>query len=753
LPDQGSPVVRQRLMVTTNCATFYTSTVRIGPYGGQIELKNWTTFLTTTDDTTSQNTPSTNNELITWTTKLELSGASLIVSVPTASSATIPDLNTITTSATPTLAYIGDFDPAWSITGFTPGGPVAGTTALQGTELFFDNCQGGVTYFRRTSYRVNFSNAVIVTPSLPDTITNPWPACVANDLDFVISYFAGKKAVSVFIDQTPKIGYFVLQDVPNVVNKVNLVTRTVLATAVVPALTPFAGGFGEFDPVGQDLYFPAKTGLTITPTSTDNVLAFNSSNVAHTVTRGSPNSSIYTINLATGALTLLGTPPIPTLAALVFDGADLYGISGAGTTASNLYQLNPLDGSIITAHPYSGYDHITSLARRPSDGVLFGWVNGDPAGLVTISKVTGLATSIGGVSTNISDMTFHPLTGILYAVNPSANAIRTVDTSTGALTTVLTPLPSGGVYALAWDFQGTPVLWLKYGFPVATLTTINTTLWTVNGPLLAKLDAGSMTVTLGDNNVNAAPANVAVFDIANDFGYLAWNRIYKYQLSTLAIVNTLNLSADPIMLTAAIDTTGGFAYFVHDNVGSGVKITKIDLGSFTVSATTTITPTTIPDIQAATFMNGFLYLIDITGFVRKISPALAVITTLQIPKTPAQAAYTTSFSQVVRVLGQLAIDPVSNHIYVGINNLGIGTELGSAIYEIDATSLTVFGSLYLDTFFEGFNNIQATALRDDGVGYGMTNTVDGNIIEFGEPPPSPTPHFINIRACNCSPYV
>jgi hypothetical protein len=749
LPDQGSPVVRQRLMVTTNCATFYTSTVRIGPYGGQIELKNWTSFVTTTDDTTSQNTPSTNNELITWTTKLEISGASLITSVLTASSATIPDLNTITTSATPTLAYIGDFDAAWSITGFTPGGPVAGNTALQGTELFFDNCQVGVTYFRRTSYRIYFSNAVIVTPTSPDTITNPWPICVANDIDFVTSYFAGKKAVAVFIDQTPKIGYFVLQDLPNVVNKVDLVARTVLATAVVPALTPFPGGFGEFDPVGQDLYFPATVRLTITPTSTDNVLAFDTSNVAYTVQRGSPNSSIYTINLSTGALTLLGTTPIPTLAALVFDGADLYGISGAGDTASNLYKLNPLDGSIITAHPYSGYDHITSLARRPSDGVLFGWVNGDVAGLVTISKVTGLATSIGGVSTNISDMTFHPLSGILYAVNPPASAIRTVDTSTGALATVLTPLPSGGVYALAWDFQGTPVLWFKYDWPVGTLTTINTTSWIVNGPLLAKLDAGLMTVTLGDGNADAAPANVAVFDIANDFGYIAWNKIYKYQLSTLAIVNTLDLSADPIMLTAAIDTVGGFAYFIHDNVGSGVKITKVDLGSFTVSATTTITPTTIPDVKAAVFMNGFLYLIDVLGFVRKISPALAVITTLQLPKTPAQAAYTISFNQTVPVLGQIAIDPVNNHIYVGINNLGIGTILGSAIYKIEAPGLTIFGSLYLDTFFEGFNNIQATALRNDGVGYGMTNTNDGNVIEFGEPPVIPIPIYINYRACNC----
>ena len=123
----------------------------------------------------------------------------------------------------------------------------------------------------------------------------------------------------------------------------------------------------------------------------------------------------------------------------------LYGISnGFGTQADNqIYQIDPATGTISNAHQVTlaGFTVGSSqaMAARPGDGVLFGVIQTtEPARrLVTIDPNTGVATSIGVLTNQISSLAFRN-TGTLWAVSGDggspAETLYTVNTSNAALT-------------------------------------------------------------------------------------------------------------------------------------------------------------------------------------------------------------------------------------------------------------------------------------------------------------------------------
>ena len=123
----------------------------------------------------------------------------------------------------------------------------------------------------------------------------------------------------------------------------------------------------------------------------------------------------------------------------------LYGISnGFGTEADNqIYQIDPATGTISNAHQVTlaGFTVGSSqaMAARPSDGVLFAVIQTtEPARrLVTINPNTGVATSIGVLTNQISSLAFRN-TGTLWAVSGDggspAETLYTVNTSNAALT-------------------------------------------------------------------------------------------------------------------------------------------------------------------------------------------------------------------------------------------------------------------------------------------------------------------------------
>jgi hypothetical protein len=100
---------------------------------------------------------------------------------------------------------------------------------------------------------------------------------------------------------------------------------------------------------------------------------------------------------------------------------------------------------------------MVGMAIRPSDGQMFGWVNSDPTGLVAIDKTTGTPTTIGGgdFSINVSALSFHPFTNVLYAMRADEEAM-----------TPFRQVNVNGAYTCAWDNQPTSNLWFKYSNPI-----------------------------------------------------------------------------------------------------------------------------------------------------------------------------------------------------------------------------------------------------------------------------------------------
>jgi uncharacterized repeat protein (TIGR01451 family) len=134
----------------------------------------------------------------------------------------------------------------------------------------------------------------------------------------------------------------------------------------------------------------------------------------------------------------------------------LYAVDGAGNNPSSLYTVNAGTGLAtfvanitISATQVS---HVTGLAFDPTDGTLYGFMNGgqgfypDPdhadGTLLTINKTTGVATVVGSVGLagiHVADIAFDPL-GNLYAwtggcgdetCNSNGSDLYTLDTSTG----------------------------------------------------------------------------------------------------------------------------------------------------------------------------------------------------------------------------------------------------------------------------------------------------------------------------------
>ena len=223
----------------------------------------------------------------------------------------------------------------------------------------------------------------------------------------------------------------------------------------------------------------------------------------------------------------------------------LYGADGAGGNLSNLYILNPTNGSIISTVGPIGFS-ITGLAIDPttgvlygstsrngaaglfnlitidqttgagtlvgsfgvpnqtmadltftSNGTLYGWAESSQDDLYTINKTTGAATSVGnsGLGTFGSGLAANSADVIYYAGSGASGPLRVVDQTTGLTTIVATlsgaPFLGGPINALAFD--GTMLFGVNSGFRASTtdLVTINTITGVVTdlGPTVNNLDA------------------------------------------------------------------------------------------------------------------------------------------------------------------------------------------------------------------------------------------------------------------------
>jgi len=171
---------------------------------------------------------------------------------------------------------------------------------------------------------------------------------------------------------------------------------------------------------------------------------------------GRGNDNLYTINLATGLATLVGSHGIDDLFALAYDSAngELYGQSGAGTGTFGFYQLNPATGSATYIGSNGVYPGGMTYNSTTGQLILTG------AGNYPFSSVDPSS----GAATALSASTFINDNGVTYDADRNvywtddwSNNVFEFDAGTFSPTSITTTPPvSSGLDGIAYVSDSVP---------------------------------------------------------------------------------------------------------------------------------------------------------------------------------------------------------------------------------------------------------------------------------------------------------
>jgi hypothetical protein len=255
---------------------------------------------------------------------------------------------------------------------------------------------------------------------------------------------------------------------------------------------------------------------------------------------GNPATNLYVLDPSTGAVISTVGPIGFAVTGMSFSPSTgvLYGVTAPrGSAPRDLITINPATGAGSLVGPLSGVSMDDIAFAR--DGTLFGW-SGRISGssLYRINLATGAATNVG--PSGIKDV------GVGFGIAPSgvpflaaagaSGALRTVDPTTGAVTTVATlsgaPFPTGSIDAFAFEGSGM-LLGVNLaengpgtGAPLdATfLVTVNPTTGAITplGPTVPALDA----LAVGPSIFVPEPSTFALVGIGAA-GLVGWRRWKK----------------------------------------------------------------------------------------------------------------------------------------------------------------------------------------------------------------------------------
>ncbi len=186
---------------------------------------------------------------------------------------------------------------------------------------------------------------------------------------------------------------------------------------------------------------------------TNNLVGFDisgQSGVAYASLSNAVNvSSFYTINLLTGAATLIGsigptTTSVRDIAISTVPAPTIFGL----TSGNNLVTFNSLSpGVISSSKPITNLqagETVLAIDYRPATGLLFGYTGYNR--VVTINTTTGAATVIGtaaGLAGSSYGFDFDPVADLLRAVNDNDQNVR-INPATGSISNTDTNLAYAG---------------------------------------------------------------------------------------------------------------------------------------------------------------------------------------------------------------------------------------------------------------------------------------------------------------------
>ncbi len=236
-------------------------------------------------------------------------------------------------------------------------------------------------------------------------------------------------------------------------------------------------------------------------------------------------ASLYSLNQATGAISLIGASGVDDMGDLTSNPAagTLWGVQIVSASASTLYNLDPATGAAFNPVPIVGTDRglsITSIAFDAVTNVLYGnttafYSGGLPDRLYRIDPVTGQTTLVGTIGyDNVYGLGFDN-NGVLFGLVPNSNALISINTGTGIGTAVGAALPAGGSY---FDLAARPednLMFLTntlFGSPAFSLLTINT--GTAGISTVGAFGSGVNTVGLAFLATVPEPASLALLGLA-----------------------------------------------------------------------------------------------------------------------------------------------------------------------------------------------------------------------------------------------
>jgi hypothetical protein len=178
-------------------------------------------------------------------------------------------------------------------------------------------------------------------------------------------------------------------------------------------------------------------------------------------------SSFYQINPNTGAATLVGSIGFNRVGAMDFSSSGTLYAVGQDGSGPNLLTINIATGTGTKIATITGTDgsHFQDIAFRPSDGVLFGYADGD---IYTINRTTGVATFIGstGIFPDGNGLAFSSA-NVLYLSNDSGGGLGTlysINQANGSQTAVAALSFSGFpatnfIRTAGMKFDGSGTIW------------------------------------------------------------------------------------------------------------------------------------------------------------------------------------------------------------------------------------------------------------------------------------------------------
>jgi hypothetical protein len=256
-------------------------------------------------------------------------------------------------------------------------------------------------------------------------------------------------------------------------------------------------------------------------------------------------ATLYTLNSTTGAGTVVGPIGFAQVGALAFAAnGTLYGV-GYDTTANDsvLITINTTTGAGTLVGLLGTGSFTQDIAFRPSDGVLFAYVEGD---IYTINTATGVATLVGSTGSFPDGNAIAFSGSTLYLANDGGSGtdgtLQTINQATGAVTDVVpftygAGFTTGFIRAAGMKFDpATSTLYaaiVSGSGPANTryLGTINTTTGAVTdiGTSVAGLDAIAITGAAAP----PPPAAVTAVPTLSEWGLLA--TILMVALATVSL--------------------------------------------------------------------------------------------------------------------------------------------------------------------------------------------------------------------------